>query len=319
MGIFKKIITFRPSFALRIIAGLISLTISLAVCFMVGLADTRFAMNERDLNFRARSIEQGARYFEDQCSRCHGIDGKGIEGIGPGISNENFLGQLEYGEVDGQRVMNTLKPSPRLAELGYIGTLRDYVRSVIASGLPIKSSNEWDSPHPPFHEKYGGPFREDQVDNVANFVLNWGIKPYSDAEAIIPPPPGAGGAPKPTPVPLTAEQEAGKKVYLGTAGCQTCHAIKGVGNQGVVGPNLAKIATVAGERIASDEYKSGVKGTAATTAEEYIIQSIHEPNAFVVPKCPAGACVAGVMTQNFKTSIPEADFKNLVAYMLTLK
>jgi len=315
----KKIVTFRPSFTLRILTGLVSFLFMLSVCTLIYVADVTTALGERDVQFRGRLIEQGARYYKEQCARCHGPEGLGIEGVGPGISNEYFLGQIEFREVDGQRVIQQIKPSQRLTELGYKGTLRDYVRSVIASGLPIKSSGEWSDPHPPFLDSYGGPLRVDQVDNVTSFVINWAQAPKPDAEAILPPPPGSGGAPKPTAVPLTAEQEAGKQVYL-KAGCNACHAIKGVGNQGAVGPNLNKIYTVATERIASDAYKSGVKDQpAATTPEDYIKQSIHYPNAYIAPECPTGACAAGIMPQNYKDTIAEGDFKNLIAYLSSLK
>ncbi|MCX6017879.1 MAG: c-type cytochrome [Chloroflexi bacterium] len=315
----KKIVTFRPSFTLRILTGLVAFLFMLSVCTLTYVADITTTLSERDLQFRGRLIEQGARYYKDQCARCHGPEGKGIDGIAPGISNENFLGQVEFREVDGQRVIQQIKPSKRLAELGYKGTLRDYIRSVIASGLPIKSSADWADPHPPFLDSYGGPLRDDQVDNITSFVINWAQAPKPDGESILPPPPGSGGAPKPTAVPLTADQEAGKQVYL-KAGCNACHAIKGVGNQGAVGPNLSKIYTLSAETIASADYKSKVKDQpASTTPEDFIKQSIHYPNAYIAPQCPTGACPAGVMPQNFKDTIPAADFDKLVAYLSMLK
>jgi cytochrome c2 len=314
---FKKLITFKPSFTVRILTGLIAFLFLLSVCTVTYVQDVGANLAERDVEFRGRQIEQGARFFKEQCSRCHGADGRGIEGIGPGISNANFLGQIKYDEIDGQRVMNYAVPSPRLNEIGYSGTLRDYVRSVIASGLPIKSSNTWDSPHPPMSEKYGGPLRDDQIENVTWFVLNWGVAPYPDEGSIMPA--VAGGGPVATAAPLTAEQEAGRAAY-GRLGCNACHAIKGQGNQGQVGPSLNKIGAVAAERIASDQYKSTVKDQpAATTAEAYITQAIQYPNAHIVDKCPASACPAGVMPQNFKDTIPAAEFANLVAYLLSLK
>jgi mono/diheme cytochrome c family protein len=314
---FKKIFTFRPSFTVRILTGLFSFLLLLSVCTVIYVADVGGNLSKRDVQFRSRQIEQGARFYKEQCARCHGPEGKGVEGIAPGISNANFIGKLKYGEIDGQRVLETETPSPRLKELGYSGTLRDYIRSVVSSGIPIKSSNEWDAPHPPFSEKYGGPMRDDQIENITFFVMNWGLAPYADGEAIMPA--VAGGAPKATAVPLTPEQEAGRDAY-NKLGCNACHAIRGQGNQGAVGPSLNKIGAVAEERIASDQYKSTVKDQpAATTAEAYVIQAIHYPNAHIVEKCPQGPCAAGVMTQNFKDTIPADQFKSLVAYLLSLK
>lgn len=313
----KSILTFRPSFPLRIITGLVAFTMLLGVCFVTYVLDVSTNLSERDLNFRGRLIEQGARYYGEQCARCHGADGKGIDGQAPGISNANFLGKTEFREVDGQRVLGVLTASPRMTELGYAGSLRDYIRSVTASGLPIKSSEDWAAPHPAFSEKYGGPLRDDQIENITSFVMNWANNPYSDDGAIMPAKLGSG--PKPTAVPLTAEQEAGKAVYQ-KAGCTACHAIKGVGTQGAVGPSLSKIAVTGAEHYTAPEYAANLKGQpAVTTVEEYITQSILFPNAYIVPKCPVGACAAGVMPQNFKDTISPADLTNLVAYLASLK
>jgi cytochrome c2 len=313
----KSIVTFRPSFTVRIITGLAAFTILLGVCFVTYVTDVTANLADRDLQFRGRLIEQGARYYKEQCSRCHGADGKGIDGLGPGISNAAFLGKTEFQELDGVRVTKITTASPRLTELGYKGTLRDYVRSVTASGIPIKSSSDWADPHPAFDEKYGGPLRNDQIENITSFVMNWANNPSGDDGAIMPAKVGAG--PKPTAVPLSPEQTAGKAVYE-KAGCTACHAIKGVGPQGGIGPNLSKIGTAAAARIADADYKANIKGQpAATTPEEYIIQAIHYPGAYVTPKCPQGACIDGVMPKNFKDTIAAGDFKNLVAYLSSLK
>jgi mono/diheme cytochrome c family protein len=314
---FKSLITFKPSFPLRIIVGLLSFTILLGVCFVTYVTDVTANLSARDIEFRGRLIEQGARYYKEQCSRCHGADGRGIEGLGPGISNANFLGKLEFRTIDGQRVVEQVSKSPRLEALGYRGSLRDYIRSVTASGIAIKSSPDWAEPHPPFDEKYGGPLRNDQIENITMFVMNWGFEPYADEGSIMPI--VAGAAPRPTAVPLTAEQEAGKAVYL-KAGCTACHAVKGVGSQGGIGPNLSKLGATAAERIASEHYKTTLKDQPAATAPEaYIRQSILYPQSYITEKCPQGACIAGVMPQNYSQQISEGDLTNLVAYLSSLK
>jgi cytochrome c2 len=314
---FKSLVTFKPSFPLRIIVGLLSFTILLGVCFVTYVTDVTANLSKRDHEFRGRLIEQGARYYKEQCSRCHGSDGRGIDGLGPGISNANFLGKLEFRTIDGQRVVEQVSKSPRLEELGYRGSLRDYIRSVTASGIPIKSSQDWADPHPPFDEKYGGPLRGDQIENITMFVMNWGFEPYADDGSIMPIAAGAG--PRPTPVPLSPEQTAGKAVYE-KAGCTACHAIKGVGAQGGIGPNLSKIGNIAGERIASDQYKTTIKDQpAAANPEDYIRQSILHPQAYITEKCPQGACIAGVMPQNYEQQIAAGDLNNLVAYLASLK
>lgn len=70
--------------------------------------------------------------------------------------------------------------------------------------------------------------------------------------------------------------ELGKEVYRHQA-CGVCHVLASVGTLGVFGPPHDDLATIAAERIHEERYK----GT-ATTAEEYIRESIVVPQAFFV-------------------------------------
>jgi hypothetical protein len=69
-------------------------------------------------------------------------------------------------------------------------------------------------------------------------------------------------------------------------GCAVCHKIPAVPNANVasVGPVLI-LKTTAPRRLASPEYQARVKaGLAhATTPEDYVIESIVDPAAFIVP------------------------------------
>ncbi len=105
--------------------------------------------------------------------------------------------------------------------------------------------------------------------------------------------------------PLAAESDSGESLFfentLGTnTGCRICHSL----DEGVVlvGPSLNGVATRAPTRIAG------------MTAEEYIRQSILDPNAYVVDGFPAGQ-----MLQNFEELLTAEDIDNLVAFLLTLE
>jgi cytochrome c2 len=105
--------------------------------------------------------------------------------------------------------------------------------------------------------------------------------------------------------PVAAEAEAGRSLYfegtLGTnAGCRICHSL----DPGVVlvGPSFDGIATRAASRVPG------------LSAEEYLRQSILEPNAYIVDGFPAGQ-----MLQNFGDLLTEDDVNNLVAFLLTLE
>ncbi len=99
--------------------------------------------------------------------------------------------------------------------------------------------------------------------------------------------------------------EAGKELFaqnvIGTqAGCKTCHSLQ----EGVVivGPSMAGIGARAGETV------PGV------TAEEYLRQSILEPDAYLIVGYPAGT-----MPKIWGNELGEDQINNLVAYLLSLK
>ncbi len=83
-------------------------------------------------------------------------------------------------------------------------------------------------------------------------------------------------------------------------GCMTCHSLE----EGVtiVGPSMAGIASRAGEEVSGQP------------AEEYLHQSIVEPDAHVVEGFPAG-----VMYQNYNEDLSAQEIDDLVAYLLTLE
>lgn len=122
---------------------------------------------------------------------------------------------------------------------------------------------------------------------------------------------GGGGAPAEKTGPGAGDPEAGKEVYLKVGGCGACHTIEGVeGANGLVGPNHTHLATKAAE-VAS---KAG-----ASSAEEYIRQSIVDPNAYIAEECPTGPCVAGTMPNTFKDTLTEQQINDLVAFLMQQK
>lgn len=69
--------------------------------------------------------------------------------------------------------------------------------------------------------------------------------------------------------------------------CGSCHIIPGIPNAaGVIAPDLSDVHLAALKHIDDGSYTGK-----AATAEEYIHESILEPNLFIAPKCPAArAC-----------------------------
>lgn len=81
-------------------------------------------------------------------------------------------------------------------------------------------------------------------------------------------------------------------------GCITCHALDGTDG---TGPSQHDVGVRAVGRIAG------------VSAEEYLRQSIVEPNAYIVE-----GYEAGVMHQTYGEDLTESEINDLVAYLLTL-
>ncbi len=92
----------------------------------------------------------------------------------------------------------------------------------------------------------------------------------------------------------------GQTVFT-SSGCGACHAIPNVA-QGAIGPSLANIGTAAATR------KPGY------SAGQYIVESITNPSAYVVP-----GYQDGLMPKTYGQTLKPSDLQDLVAYLLTLK
>ncbi|MEJ2748978.1 MAG: cytochrome c [Anaerolineae bacterium] len=102
-----------------------------------------------------------------------------------------------------------------------------------------------------------------------------------------------------------ADVAAGKKLFtsqiIGTQpGCITCHSL--TPDEVIVGPSMAGIASRAGSRVPG------------LSAEEYIRQSILEPDAYLVETFPAGT-----MPQVWGQELSDDQVNQIVAYLMTLK
>lgn len=93
--------------------------------------------------------------------------------------------------------------------------------------------------------------------------------------------------------------------------CGSCHNISGIpGAVGVVGPDLSDIGSMAEEHLADSAYT----GT-ATNVEEYLHESIVDPNLFLAPKCPTGACAPNVMPATLADSLSTDEINSIVSYL----
>lgn len=93
--------------------------------------------------------------------------------------------------------------------------------------------------------------------------------------------------------------------------CGSCHNISGIpGAVGVVGPSLDRISSDAATALEDSAYVGH-----AANEEEYIRESITDPNLYIAPECPTGACSANVMPANFSQTLTNDEVNLIVTYL----
>lgn len=343
-------------------------------------------MQAFEAQFLGRSIERGAELFAANCTTCHGVDGRGLTGVAPGLNNPHLFGhnffadldeqdarlasaQIEYdaliAEQAGENVTSTrrqdiearldelraeygedvpagiaaaqaeiatqrqalttqmqgaiekgyqLEDPSRLAQVGWGGTLNQYIHTTLIHGRPA-SGSYWPNPMVSWSQEGGGPLRDDQIDDITNYILNWNRDwTLDDLLAVnqfakLPVEGGAAAAienPVGTDVAAIVEQIStlqgdplnGQSLYNGSLGCSGCHSNE------VVAPLTQNTwpALQSGERL-SDPALAGY------TPEQYLVESIVQPMAYTVPG------YAPAMPQNFGERLDAQMLADIIAYL----
>ena len=94
-----------------------------------------------------------------------------------------------------------------------------------------------------------------------------------------------------------AEAKTGQQIFT-AAGCAGCHTFGPAGSNGTIGPSLNELKTQAGNM------------EPGKSAEQYIRESIEDPNAFVVKGFSAN------VMPSFKGKLTDAQVQTLVEYLL---
>jgi len=95
------------------------------------------------------------------------------------------------------------------------------------------------------------------------------------------------------------------------SGCGACHIIPGVPNaRGTIGPDLTNISQGAALTLQSSDYTGKAK-----TIEEYLIESILEPDLFISTHCAGGPCQKGIMPASLGQSLSPEERAAIVAYL----
>jgi len=235
---------------IRIGAGLTFALIGLLIAAAAG-EDRRMA--EREVMHRARAVERGADLYDANCRTCHGARGEGVGQLGPALSDAKFF-------------------TGRLAEVGWQDTLESYVTASsshgrLAATRPMYAGNGTTAVMAPWSEVCGGPLRDDQIRDIAAFVLNW--KPTALGQVTL--------AELALPRRDTRDPgfiAKGRAVFIET--CARCHAFERIAAK-EKGPDLTRIAADAADRAPG------------MSAEDYIRESVLLPQAHIAPEFDSGA------------------------------
>jgi mono/diheme cytochrome c family protein len=145
---------------------------------------------------------------------------------------------------------------------------------------------------------------------VALAVSCWGCDDPAPGTSVDPPP--ATGVPA-TPAEVTDPDVAyatqrGRELFFGRGACSTCHKADGKGAM-VVGPNLG-----IGDGMKQPFAKRASSRRAGLSAIEYAVESIVDPDAFVVESYPPGKMKK---PEELPTPLSDADIVELAAFVAT--
>jgi len=366
---------------------LLGVTMFLGIMVLVGWV----AINEPgrmqafEEQYLGRSVERGAALFANNCTTCHGPDGRGLTGVAPALNNPVLFGYdyladirseserlqtaqtefdalttefaaqdvteerkteiqtrldaitAEYGEnptdaitaqlaeLETQRTAFTAQIQSaiekgfdpetlydRLAYLGWGGTLEAFIHTTLISGRPV-SESYWPNPMAAWSQTAGGPLRDDQIQDITNYILNFdrewtledllavnqfAVRPGQANTATIENPIGTDVAAILTQLEtVTGDANNGQTLYNGALGCSGCHSTT------VAPPTDETWLTVTqGDRL-SDPALAGY------TPEQYLVQSIVAPQAYTVPG------FAQAMPQNFGERLDIQMLADILAYL----
>jgi mono/diheme cytochrome c family protein len=274
----------------KVIIGTIAFMLAMIILGLATLLEPD-RLAETTAAYLGRQIENGAQLFHDSCAECHGV-----EGLAQNCADYSGIEKGCVGLPLNHIPLLCGAPSQRMEQLAWSGTKADFVRQTISSGRPGTLMPTWST-------EFGGSMEPHQIDQLTEFILNWGADLCE--EGVV-----AEDAEWPSSWEDLPEGDAatGKDGYL-AQGCSGCHGLpeSPPANHLGVGPHLGNIANVAAGRV------PGVP------AEQYIYESILDPNKFMVDECPLGPCNdPSQMRLDYPSVLSDQAMADLIAYYMTL-
>lgn len=280
----------------KIIIGTVAFMISMMVLGYAALREP--ARLERYAEARVgREIEVGADLFDANCATCHGVEGKAEQCYDP--SSGEPIGCV--GLPLNSATLLCGEPSLRMEAMNWQGSKDGFIRSTVASGRPGTVMPTWS-------EEFGGPMRNDQIFNVARYVLNWETEELCSQPIVVYDWPATYDELR-VEFP-ESDPTRGEELFL-TYGCIGCHGNLEDPTSALISPWLGDL-NERGDAIIAD--MDGI-----STISDYMYQSVLEPNAYIAEMCPTGPCVSpSAMPNNFALRMGEnpQDLVDLINYVL---
>jgi mono/diheme cytochrome c family protein len=162
---------------------------------------------------------------------------------------------------------------------------------------------------PAWAQEFGGPLRQDEVESRVVFILNWEERALAETGGGTSAPVGESvGTDITISLPAGDAERGSQLAQSAEGGCSACHELSAVGPAWAASGSQPGIATQAGQRISESDYT----GT-ATTAQQYLLESIVLPNTFVV-----AGYQENIMPRDFGQRLSAQQVADLLAYMDSL-
>lgn len=146
------------------------------------------------------AVERGETLYTENCAQCHGADAGGGGAASPYDADENW-------------------PAPNLTTLAAryennpnITDIREYIINTLEQGRP-------GTPMPTWGAAYGGPWNDQQVEEVTDFLLSRQVDDTAEAQQ--------------------ASALSGEELFEGN--CARCHGVDGRSGEGRPGPSLVGV------------------------------------------------------------------------------
>jgi cytochrome c551/c552 len=144
---------------------------------------------------------------------------------------------------------------------------------------------------------------------VVLFIMNWRDTALAEAAPVVTSPAGGGVGTELTMALPTGEAANGKSLTEGALGCVGCHVLAAVGPAWLAQAGQPGIGARAETAFSAPDYTGK-----AQSAEQYLIESVVQSNAFVGP-----GFQPNIMPANYGERLSAQDLADILAYLKTLK